>query len=120
MTDRTTQNGGLLAVFRHLPSGASWILRPQIHNRFAQGLLRIGLKRLGDLRIDKAQERLHVLNQASERDLLSLQSLHYHRLHGLRRYSIDADSRHSKWRITFEWSHEHLKNVSLVRIEDTH
>ena len=83
-------------------------------------LSRKDLKRLGDLRIDKAQERLHVLNQASERDLLSLRSLHYHRLHGLRRYSIDADSRHSKWRITFEWSHEHLKNVSLVRIEDTH
>lgn len=78
------------------------------------------LKRFGDLRIDKAQERLHVSNQASEKDLMALRSLHYHRLQGLRRYSIDADSRRSKWRITFEWSDEHLKNVTLVRIEDTH
>ena len=83
-------------------------------------LSRKDLKRFGDLRIDKAQERLHVLNQASEKDLMALQSLHYHRLQGLRRYSIDADSRRSKWRITFEWSDEHLKNVTLVRIEDTH
>jgi len=94
----------------------------EITRRIFEGeeLTRKEMKRFGDLRMEKAQERLHILNQASERDLLVLRTLHYHRLHGLRRYSIDADSRHSKWRITFEWSDEYLKNVSLVRIEDTH
>ena len=77
-------------------------------------------KHFGDLRIDKAQERLAVLNQATEKDLLSLHSLHYHALRGTRRYSIDANSRTSKWRITFAWVDENLKNVELVKIEDTH
>lgn len=77
-------------------------------------------KRFGDLRIDKAQERLAVLNQATEKDLLSLHSLHYHALRGTRRYSIDANSRNSKWRITFAWVDERLTDVELVEIEDTH
>lgn len=78
------------------------------------------LRTLGDFRIEKAQERLHVLNLACENDLLKLQSLHYHRLHGSKRYSIDANSRNSKWRITFEWYNHEMRDVSLVRIEDTH
>jgi plasmid maintenance system killer protein len=77
-------------------------------------------KRFGDLRIDKAQERLAVLNQATEKDLLSLHSLHYHALGGTRLYSIDANSRNSKWRITFAWTDELLTDVRLVKIEDTH
>jgi plasmid maintenance system killer protein len=77
-------------------------------------------KQFGDLRIDKAQERLAVLNQATEKDLLSLRSLHYHALRGTWRYSIDANSRNSKWRITFAWVDEHLTDVQLVKIEDTH
>jgi plasmid maintenance system killer protein len=75
---------------------------------------------LGDLRLEKAQERLVILNQAAERDLMNLQSLHYHKLHGEGRYSIDANSRNSKWRITFTWANEELTDVELVEIEDTH
>ncbi|RYD19652.1 MAG: hypothetical protein EOP88_18140 [Verrucomicrobiaceae bacterium] len=77
-------------------------------------------KRLGGLRLEKAQERLAILNQATERDLLILQSLHYHKLHGGNRYSVDANSRTSKWRITFSWANEELTDVELVLIEDTH
>jgi plasmid maintenance system killer protein len=77
-------------------------------------------KRFGGLRLGKAQERLAILNQATERDLLGLHSLHYHKLHGSGRYSIDADSRNSPWRITFTWSNEELTDLELVRIEDTH
>ncbi|WP_367872235.1 type II toxin-antitoxin system RelE/ParE family toxin [Luteolibacter sp. Populi] len=77
-------------------------------------------KLFGGLRIDKAQERLAVLNQATERDLLTLQALHYHKLHGDSRYSIDANSRNSKWRITFAWANDELTDVELVEIEDTH
>ena len=85
-----------------------------------QRLTRKEEKSIGGLRIEKAQERLAILNQASERDLLNLLALHYHRLHGKNRYSIDADSRKSKWRITFAWANEELTDVNLVEIEDTH
>ena len=77
-------------------------------------------RQLGGLRVDKAQERLAILNQASEKDLLTLHSLHYHKLHGASRYSIDANSRNSKWRITFAWANDELTDVELVEIEDTH
>jgi plasmid maintenance system killer protein len=77
-------------------------------------------KRLGGLRVDKAQERLAILNQASEKDLLTLQSLHYHKLRGEGRFSIDANSRASKWRITFVWANDELTDVALVEIQDTH
>ena len=43
-------------------------------------------RRLGGLDVDKAQERLAILNQASERDLLTLTVLHYHALRGTKRY----------------------------------
>ena len=55
-----------------------------------------------------------------EKDLLTLHSLHYHKLHGTGRNSIDANSRNSKWRITFAWADQALTDVSLVKIEDTH
>jgi len=77
-------------------------------------------KQFGGLRTDKAQERLAILNQATERDLLMLQVLHYHKLHGEGRYSIDANSRNSRWRITFAWVNDELTDVELVEIEDTH
>jgi len=78
------------------------------------------IKRLGDLRMNKAQERLVILNHSTEKDLLSLHSFHYHKLHGTERYSIDANSRTSKWRITFIWTSKQLSDVALVKIEDTH
>jgi plasmid maintenance system killer protein len=77
-------------------------------------------RRLGGLLLDKAQERLVILHHAGEKDLLALHSLHYHKLHGTGRYSIDANSRTSKWRITFAWTNQELRDASLVRIEDTH
>lgn len=78
------------------------------------------VRHLGDIRIEKAQERLIVLHYSTEKDLLSLHSLHYHKLHGTMRYSIDANSRASKWRITFAWVDQEFTDVSLVKIEDTH
>jgi hypothetical protein len=54
------------------------------------------------------------------KDLLTLHSLHYHKLHGTKRYSIDANARASKWRITFAWTNQELTDVSLVKVEDTH
>ncbi len=75
---------------------------------------------LGDLKIKKAYERLLILNSASEKDLLLYPALNYHTLKGTTRYSIDADSRNSKWRITFAWVDQALTDVSLVTIEDTH
>ncbi|NQX01369.1 hypothetical protein HQ447_11985 [bacterium] len=77
-------------------------------------------RHLGDIRLDKAQERLVILHHSAEKDLLTFHSLHYHKLHGSKRYSIDANARASKWRITFAWANQQLTDVSLVRIEDTH
>lgn len=85
-----------------------------------ENLTRKEAKLLGDIRIDKAQERLVILHHSSEKDLLTLHSLHYHKLHGTKKYSIDANARTSKWRITFAWTNQELTDVSLVRIEDTH
>ncbi len=83
-------------------------------------LTRKEIRTLGSLNIPKAEARLQLLNQASEINLLSAASLHYHSLSGSVRYSIDADSRKSKWRITFIWEDEVRKDIQLVRIEDTH
>ena len=76
--------------------------------------------RLGGLNPVKAFERLAILHQADEKTLLLMPALHYHKLKGTSRYSIDADSRKSPWRITFEWENSEMKDVSLVKIEDTH
>ena len=77
-------------------------------------------KFFGDLRIEKAQERLLLLNASSEKQLLLVPPAQYHSLKGSKRYSIDANSRTSKWRITFSWKNEDLTDVELVKIEDTH
>jgi plasmid maintenance system killer protein len=76
--------------------------------------------KLGGLHIPKAEARLQLLHQATEKNLLTAASLHYHALSGTARHSIDADSRKSKWRITFTWQDATKKDVQLVRIEDTH
>ena len=83
-------------------------------------LSRKELKKLGGLNLSKATERLTMLDSADEKSLLLSHFLHYHKLQGTARYSIDADSRKSPWRITFEWENLEMKNVSLVKIEDTH
>ena len=78
------------------------------------------LKKFGTLNSIKAFERLAVLHESDEKSLLLLPVIHYHRLKGTSKYSIDADSRKSPWRITFQWENSEMKNVELVRIEDTH
>jgi len=75
---------------------------------------------LGALNPVRAFERLAILNDADEKSLLLIPALHYHKLKGTSKYSIDADSRKSPWRITFLWENLEMKNVELVRIEDTH
>ena len=83
-------------------------------------LSRKELKKLGTINLIKAQERLSVLHASSERELLILSMLFYHKLQGTTRFSIDANSRRSPWRITFEWENDEMKDVRLVSIEDTH
>ena len=78
----------------------------------------------GSMNLSKTRQRLDILNEATQANLIQLSSLHYHSLHyhSLHngRYSIDADSRKSKWRITFSWENEECTDVELVKIEDTH
>ena len=83
-------------------------------------LSRKELNKLGSLNPVKAFERLAILNEADEKALMRLPALHYHKLKGTPKYSIDADSRKSPWRITFQWENAELKDIELVRIEDTH
>jgi len=82
--------------------------------------IRKEIKKIGNLNPVKVFERLNMLHDSDEKALLLSPSLHYHRLKGSAKYSIDADSRKSPWRITFQWESEEMKNVELVRIEDTH
>ena len=77
-------------------------------------------KSIGALDLNRAKLRLEMLDAASERDLLLLPALKYHRLHGIKRYSIDADKRNSPWRITFSWENDELTDVVCVKVEDTH
>jgi len=77
-------------------------------------------KSIGALNTGKAADRLRQLNTADEKSLLTAPYLHYHKLQGTDRYSIDADSRRSPWRITFTWQNDEMQNVELVNIEDTH
>jgi plasmid maintenance system killer protein len=76
--------------------------------------------KLGTLNPTRAFERLAILNESDEKSLLLLPALHYHKLKGTSKYSIDADFRKSPWRITFQWENSEMKNVELVKIEDTH
>jgi plasmid maintenance system killer protein len=85
-----------------------------------EDLSRRETNRMGSLNTVKAYERLAILNEADEKALLLIPFLHYHKLKGSARYSIDADSRKSPWRITFQWADSQMKDVQLVRIEDTH
>lgn len=77
-------------------------------------------KQIEALKVEKAEIRLDQLDSAEEKDLLLAPHLFYHNLKGTNRYSIDADSRKSFWRITFEWENDEMKDVLLVKIEDTH
>ncbi|MES2474754.1 MAG: type II toxin-antitoxin system RelE/ParE family toxin [Verrucomicrobiota bacterium] len=83
-------------------------------------LSRKELNKLGTLNSVKAFERLAILNEADEKTLMLIPALHYHKLKGSSNYSIDADSRKSPWRITFQWENMEMKNVELVKIQDTH
>lgn len=85
-----------------------------------EALTRKEQKKLGAINIIKTQQRLAILNISSEKDLLLTPVLFYHKLKGTNRYSIDADSRRSPWRITFQWENDEMKDVELVKIEDTH
>ena len=78
------------------------------------------LRLLGTLNTVKASERLAILHASDEKALLLTPALHYHKLKGTNKFSIDADSRKSPWRITFQWENKEMKNVELVKIEDTH
>ena len=78
------------------------------------------INKLGTLNAVKAFERLAILNEADEKSLMLIPLLHYHKLKGTAKYSIDANSRKSPWRITFQWEDAEMTNVELVRIEDTH
>lgn len=77
-------------------------------------------KSLGSLDLEKAKRKLEMLDSATEKDLLLIPSMKYHKLHGTNRYSVDADKRNSPWRITFSWENEDVKDVEWVMIEDTH
>jgi len=87
---------------------------------FGEELNRKEINKMGSLNPVKAFERLAILNEADEKSLLLMPFLHYHKLKGSARHSIDADSRKSPWRITFQWENSQMKNVQLVKIEDTH
>jgi plasmid maintenance system killer protein len=77
-------------------------------------------KKFGERIYDKPPKQAAILNEANEKSLLLIPALHYHKLKGTTKYSIDADSRKSPWRITFHWEDSEMENVELVRIEDTH
>ena len=76
--------------------------------------------KLGALDPVNVFERLAILNEADEKSLLLIPTLHYHKLKGTSKYSIDADSRKSPWRITLLWENAEMKHVELVKIEDPH
>ena len=77
-------------------------------------------KACSDLNLAKAQQALKVLDKSTEKQLLTTPSLAYHSLSGMNRYSIDANGRKSKWRITFTWVDSEKTDVELVKIENTH
>ena len=83
-------------------------------------LTRKETKQIGNLNTVKTFERLAILNEADEKSLLLIPFLHYPKLHGTKKFSIDADSRKSPWRITFQWENAEMKNVEIVKVEDAH
>ena len=78
------------------------------------------INQLGTLNPVTAFEQLAILNEADEKALRLIPMLHYHKLHGTSKYSIEADSRKSPWRITFQCENAEMQNVELLKIEDTH
>jgi plasmid maintenance system killer protein len=84
-----------------------------------EALTRKEIRAYGSLDFSKAKQRLDILNEATQTNLIQLSSLYYHSLHN-GRYSIDADTRKSRWRITFSWENQECTDVLLVKIEDTH
>jgi plasmid maintenance system killer protein len=72
------------------------------------------------LKIDKAFQRLALLDQADEKLLLSTPAVHYRSLKGTTRCSIDTEARNSKWRITFAWENDEKADVELVLLADAH
>lgn len=85
-----------------------------------ENLSRKEINNLGNLDQVKAFERLAILNEADQKALMLIPAVRHHKLKGTSKYSIDVDSRKSPWRITFQWENAEMKNVELVRIEDTH
>lgn len=85
-----------------------------------EALTKKELRAFGGLDYEKAKVRLIQLHESTEKDLILLPSLCYHSLSGSSRYSIDANSRRSRWRITFEWDADTMVDVQLVEIEHTH
>ena len=77
-------------------------------------------KSLGALDLEKSKRRLEMLDDATEKDLLMMPAMKYHKLQGTNRYSVEANKRNSPWRITFSWEDEEMKDVEFVKIEETH
>ena len=77
-------------------------------------------KKIGSLNTKKAQARLTLLDDSTEKELMLNNRANYHNLSGTKKYCIDADARNSKWRITFTWENDDKKDVECVLIEDTH
>lgn len=106
-----------VSLFRVIKSFADTVTEKLF---LGEELSRKELNKLGNLNPVKAFERLATLNESDEKTLLLIPAFHYHKLKGTSRYSIDAESRNSPWRITFQWENGEMKNVEFVRIEDTH
>ncbi len=77
-------------------------------------------KKIGSLNTKKVQARLALLDDSTQNELMLNNGANYHSLSGTNKYSIDADARNSKWRITFTWENDDKKDVECVLIEDTH
>lgn len=106
-----------VSLFRVIKSFADTVTEKLF---LGEELSRKELNKFGTLNPVKAFERLATLNESDEKTLLLIPAFHYHKLKGTSKYSIDADSRKSPWRITFQWENGEMKNVEFVRIEDTH
>jgi plasmid maintenance system killer protein len=114
-----------MACFIHEIVNSGWVIQSfgdQLTEKVFLGtaLSKKERQSIGALNLKKATERLAMLHTADEKSLMTAPFLHYHSLVGTDRYSIDADSRNSKWRITFRWENEEMADVEMVRIEDTH
>ena len=71
-------------------------------------------KKSGERIYDKHPKQAAILNEANEKFLLLIPVLHYHKLKGTTKYSIDADSRKSPWRIIFRWEGQDAYHVQIT------